>query len=277
MKELLVVVSIVISVLITAGGCAGEETKSITVFCGSASKPAMEEAAQVFEEEAGITVYLTFGGSGTMLSQMKLGKTGDIYLPASPDFMELAVRDRIVEPENTYIIAYLFPVILVPAGNPKGIRTLADLARPGITVAIGNPDAVAIGRYAVELFESNNLLAEIDDNIITMAENVSKLTFIAGLNSVDAVVAWQVNAIGSDMVEAVYLEPPEMPRVAYISGAISTYAEDKESADEFLEFLASTRGQDIFKKHGYLATEEEARELAPYAEIGGEYQLPENY
>ena len=75
----------------------------------------------------------------------------------------------------------------------------------------------------------------------------------------------------------VYLEPEQILRLSYIPGAISTYAEDTESAGKFLEFLTSTRGQDIFKKHGYLATEEEAREFAPYAEIGGEYQLPENY
>jgi len=33
----------------------------------------------------------------------------------------------------------------------------------------------------------------------------------------------------------------------------------------------------MFSNWGYLATEEEARQFAPDAAIGGEYQLPGNY
>ena len=277
MKKLVVVVLIVISVSITTVGCAGEETKSITIFCGSASKPAMEEAAQVFEDETGITVYLNFSGSGTMLAQMKISESGDLYIPGSPDYMAMAEKDGVVEPDTVVIISYLVPAILVPAGNPLNIQGLADLGSPGVEVGIGNPEAVCVGLYAYEILEYNDLLEPVKPNIVTHAESCSKTATLVALKSVDAIIGWRVFSEWHDTIDVVYLEPEQIPRLSYIPGAISTYAEDKESAGEFLEFLASTRGQDIFKKHGYLATEEEAREFAPYAEIGGEYQLPENY
>ena len=48
--------------------CARGKQKAITALCGSASKPAMEETAKAFKEKTGITVYLVFSGSLTMLS-----------------------------------------------------------------------------------------------------------------------------------------------------------------------------------------------------------------
>ena len=259
-------------------GCAPEGPKAITAFCGSASKPAMEEAAAAFTEETGITVYLNFSGSGTMLSQMKLSRSGDLYIPGSPDYMAMAERDGVVATGSAKIIAYLVPAILVQEGNPRNIQTLADLARSGIEVGIGNPDAVCVGLYAIEILEYNGLLEAVGENIVAHAESCSKTASLIALKSVDAIIGWRVfSEWNPDNTDVIYLEPGQIPRLAYIPAAVSTFAEDEESAGKFLDFLKSTHGQDIFKKHGYLASEEEAREFAPYAEIGGEYQLPENY
>jgi molybdate transport system substrate-binding protein len=258
-------------------GCAGEESRSITAFCGSASKPAMEEAALTFEQGTGIKVFLNFGGSGTMLSQMKVSGSGDLYIPGSPDYMDMAVADDVVDPETISIISYLVPAILVQEGNPKNIRRLSDLARDGIEVGIGNPEAVCVGLYAYEILEYNGLMAEIEPNIVTHAESCSKTAALVALKSVDAILGWRVFSEWHDNIDVVYLEPQQVPRLSYIPGAVSRFAQDKESAMEFLAFLVSPDGQKIFGKWGYIATEEGAREYAPDAEIGGEYKLPDTY
>jgi len=263
--------------MLVAGGCAQPQTKSITAFCGSASKPAMEEAAQAFTVETGIKVYLNFSGSGTMLSQMKVSGSGDLYIPGSPDYMALAVNDGIVDPDSVEIVSYLVPAILVQEGNPENIRELSDLARPGIEVGIGNPEAVCVGLYAYEILEYNNLLAEVQPNIVTHAESCSKTATLVALKSVDAILGWRVFSEWHDTIDVVYLDPGQIPRLSYIPGAVSTFAQDAESAWKFLDFLVSPEGQEIFSRWGYIATEAEARKFAPGAEIGGEYRLPETY
>ena len=50
-------------------------------------------------------------------------------------------------------VVYLVPSINVRAGNPKGIQGLRDLLKPGIRVAIANPENVCVGTYAVEIVE----------------------------------------------------------------------------------------------------------------------------
>jgi len=259
------------------GACAEAETKTITAFCGSASKPAMEEAAVAFEQETGIRVYLNFSGSGTMLSQMKVSQSGDLYIPGSPDYMVMAENDGVVDPDSVKIITFLVPAVLVPEGNPAGIQKLADLARPGIEVGIGNPEAVCVGLYAYEILEYNNLLSEVVPNIVTHAESCSKTATLVALKSVDAILGWRVFDSWHDTIDVIYLEPPQIPRLAYVPGAVSTFAEDSESAAKFLDFLISPKGQGIFQKWGYISTESEAREFAPDAQIGGEYRLPADY
>ena len=258
-------------------GCAGEESASITAFCGSASKPAMEEAAVAFEEETGIKVFLNFGGSGTMLSQMKVTQSGDLYIPGSPDYMQIAVADDVVYPETVAIISYLVPAILVQKGNPDSIRQLSDLTRDGIEIGIGNPEAVCVGLYAYEIFEYNGLLEQIEPNIVTHAESCSKTATLVALKSVDAILGWRVFSKWHETVDVAYLEPQQIPRLSYIPGAVSHFTDNRENAQRFLDFLVSPEGQAIFSKWGYIATESEAREYAPTAKIGGEYHLPETY
>jgi molybdate transport system substrate-binding protein len=116
--------------------------QEIQVFAGSASKPPLDEAAQLFQKQTGIKVYLTYGGSGAVLSQMKLSRTGDLYIPGSPDYLKKAERDNVIDPSSSKIVAYLVPAIGVQRGNPKNIQSLGDLVKPGIKVGIANPDSV---------------------------------------------------------------------------------------------------------------------------------------
>jgi len=266
----------VLVIILAAGGCSKQKT--ITAFCGAASKPAMEEAAQAFEQKTGIKVYLNFSGSGTTLSQMKLSKSGDLYIPGSPDYMVKAENDGVVEPESVKIISYLVPAILVQHGNPKNIQALSDLAKPGIKVGLGNPKAVCVGLYAYEILEYNNLLEEVGENILTYGESCSKIASLVALKSVDAIIGWRVfSKWHPDTIDIVYLKPEQIPRLAYIPGAISTFTEDRENAQKFLDFLVSPQGQEIYRKWGYIAIESEAREFAPSAKVGGEYELPKTY
>jgi molybdate transport system substrate-binding protein len=252
--------------------------KEISVFAGSASKPALDESASEFEKQTGIKVFITYGGSGSVLSQMELSKTGDIYIPGSPDYLIKAEKKKITDPTTTKIVVYLIPAINVQSGNPKNILSLSDLAKPGITVGIGNPTTVCVGLYAVEILDNNNLLADVYKNIVTQASSCDNTATLISLKSVDAVIGWSVfHDWDPDNIDTIYLKPEQITRLAYIPAAISTFCKEKEAAAAFIDFLTSSNGQEIFKKWGYNVTEAEARKYAPNATIGGEYQLPESY
>jgi molybdate transport system substrate-binding protein len=271
-------VIIAIMMFFPIAGLVGATEKKIIAFCGSASKPVLEEAAESFYKETGIRVYLNLGGSGTMLAQMKLARRGDLYIPGSPDYMIKAIREGVVDPDSVVILAYLILAIDVQHGNPKNIQSLSDLTRSGIRVAIGNPEAVCVGLYAVEVLERNGILPQVQKNIVTHAASCEATASLVAMKKVDAVIGWDVfSKWNPEGIDTILLKPNEIPRIAYIPAAISTYSQDKKSAQRFINFLASPKGQKIFAKWGYIATEKEARTFAPKAEIGGEYKLPTNY
>ena len=275
-KSILLLITVVLLIAFT--GCSGTESKSITAFVGSASKPPMEEAAQAFQEKTGIQVYLNFGGSGALLSQIELSRSGDLYIPGSPDYMVKAENKNFIDSSTIKEIAHLIPVIAVQHGNPQNIQSLADLARPGIEVGIGNPQAVCVGLYAIEILDYNHVLEEVGKNIIVQAKSCDDTATLISLKSVDAVIGWDVfHHWDPDNIDVVYLPPEQLPRIAYIPGAVLKFAEDVDSARKFLDFLVSSEGQAIFRKWGYITTEDEAKQFAPNAAIGGEYQLPDNY
>lgn len=272
---------LLISTALAGCGTGSGQSKSINVFAGSASQPPLEEAAKTFEQKTNIKVNFSFGGSGTVLSQMILSKSGDLYIPGSPDYLIKAQAQGVVAAnDNGKILSYLVPAILVQKGNPKNIKSLSDLLRPDVSVGIANPASVCVGLYAVEVLERNGLLDGIKQagTVKTYADSCEKTATLIVLKAVDAVIGWSVFASWNpDTTDVVYLQPDELPRLAYIPGAVSTFAQDKVSAQKFLDFLASKDGQAIFAKYGYQVTESEAKQFAPDAKIGGEYKLPEGF
>lgn len=262
----------VLAFMSSGSPCAAE---SLTAFIGSASKPPMDEINALFSQKHGIEVAAQYGGSGEILSQMKMSGKGDIYLPGSPDFMEAAEKQGLTDPATVRIIAYLIPAINVQRGNPKNIQTLKDLARKDVDLVIANPKTVCVGLYAVEAFEAATLSSLMKPKIKSYAESCARTANIIAIGGADAVMGWEVfEHWNPDRIQTILLKPEEIPRISYIPIAVSTLSQQKEVAATYIAFVTSPEGKQIFKKWGYLTEEAEARKYAPQARIGGTYVLP---
>jgi molybdate transport system substrate-binding protein len=254
------------------------KNQTIEAFVGSASKPATEQAAQHFEKETGIKVLLHFGGSGKMLSQLLLGRRGDIYFPGSSDYMEKAKREKCVLPETEKHIVYLIPAINVPVNNPANIQSLDDLARKDVRVGIARPDSVCVGLYGVEVLQQNKLWKQVEPNIVTNATSCAHTAQLVALGTVDAVMGWRVfHYWNPAKIKTILIPPQKIPRIGYIPIAVSTFSKDRESAQKFIDYLLSDSGRAIFRSWHYLPTLEEARAFAtPSTPVGGEWNMPVN-
>ena len=272
---------IILSVLSFAQDTQSSSNRML-IFCGAASKPATEEGVRIFQERFGVTVDVIFGGSGFVLSQMKLSKKGDLFFPGSSDFMEMAKKQGLVFPESEKMIAYLIPAINVQKGNPKKIYSLKDLTKEGIRVAIANPEMVCVGTYAVEVVEKNLTSLEKEKfrkNLVNYTESCEKTANVISLKAVDAVLGWRVFQYWDpERIETIFLNPEEVPRIGYIPIAISKFTQDKALAQTFIDFLLSPAGKAIFQKYHYLMDLKEARHFTkPDTPVGGEYILPKEW
>ncbi len=256
--------------------------EELFVFAGAASKPPTEEAAKAFEKKTGVKVNLAFGGSGFVLSQMMLGKMGDIYFPGSSDFMEVAKKKGLVFPESEKIVVYLAPAINVQKGNPKGIKSLKDLSKPGLRVAIASPDAVCVGLYAVEIIEKNlkpDEKAAFRKNLVNYTESCEKTATAISLKAADAVIGWRVFEYWDpERIQTIPLKKEEIVRIGYIPIAISRFTTNRPLAQRFIDYILSNEGRAIFKKYQYFMSPDEAFAwIGERKPVGGEYSIPQDW
>ena len=241
-----IVLSLTVGLMICVSGQRSLAADSLMVFAGAASKPPTEEAAKAFEAKTGVRVDVIFGGSGYVLSQMMLGKKGDLYFPGSSDYMELAKKKEIVFPETEKVIVYLVPAINVQKGNPKNVKTLKDLSRPGLKVAIANPEGVCVGAYAVEIVESLYTPEEKEAfrrNLINYTGSCEKTATAISLKAADAVIGWRVfHYWDPERIETIPLDKPQVIRIGYIPIAISKYHLEPSVGSE-VHWLPLVRGR----------------------------------
>jgi molybdate transport system substrate-binding protein len=260
--------------------CLAEDR--LMVFAGAASKPPTEDAAKAFEAKTGVKVDVIFGGSGFVLSQMILGRKGDIYFPGSSDYMEAAKKKEAVFPETEKIVVYLVPAINVPKGNPKKIKTLKDLTRPGLKVAIANPEGVCVGAYAVEIIESSLTSEEkiaFKKNLINYTESCEKTATAISLKAADAVIGWRVfHYWDPERIETIPLDKSQVIRIGYIPIAISKFTSNRPLAQQFIDFLLSDEGKSIFGKyHYFMNSDDSAAWIGEKKPVGGVYEVPKDW
>ncbi len=260
--------------------CLAEDR--LMVFAGAASKPPTEDAAKAFEAKTGVKVDVIFGGSGFVLSQMILGRKGDIYFPGSSDYMEAAKKKEAVFPETEKIVVYLVPAINVPKGNPKKIKILKDLTRPGLKVAIANPEGVCVGAYAVEIIESSLTPEEkiaFKKNLINYTESCEKTATAISLKAADAVIGWRVfHYWDPERIETIPLDKSQIVRIGYIPVAISKFTSNRPLAQQFIDFLLSDEGKSIFGKYHYFMNSDDAAAwIGEKKPVGGVYEVPKDW
>ncbi|MBM4041591.1 MAG: extracellular solute-binding protein [Planctomycetes bacterium] len=224
--------------------------EGLHLYCGAGIRPAVAEAIQAFEKEAKTTVRADYGGSGTLLSNIRASKRGDLYMPGESEYVDRAESFGLIASRRN--VCYFIPVILVTKGNPKGIKSLQDLTKPGLRLGLGNPDACAIGQTCVKLFQKNAVpLDAIEKNTRVKTLTVNELGVQVKMGQIDATIVWDaIAAYYADSADAVAI-PRAKNIVSQVAISILNSARDRELAMKFVSFLAGPAGQAIFQKHHY--------------------------
>jgi len=232
----------------------GAAKATLHVHCGAGLRPAMEQAARAFEQNTGATVQASYQGSGVLISTLKLKPEGDLYIPGDVWYLDQLAADGSVVARKP--IALLEPVIIVAKGNPKAIQSLADLARPGIRLGVGNPKACQIGRLTGQIFAKSRIdPAAVQKNTVYSPGTVNELGLKVQLGGIDAAIVWDAVAAAFAKDVDVVKIPPADNIVSRVAAGVLKYSTNRPLAERFATFLAAAEGRAIFEKHGYTVQE----------------------
>ena len=228
----------------TAGGPAGQDAGELHVFAASSLTEAFADMADQFEDDhVGLSVRLTFGGSGALARQIGDGAEADVFAAADEVAME-SVREAVGPP---VVIARNQLVIVVEPGNPKGIQGLAGLS--GDVVVVLCAPEVPCGRYAKKVLRR----AGVSVRPASLEENVKAVVAKVALGEADAGIVYATDALAAGGEVARIDLPARASFDSDYSMAVVGASDNTELADDWVSFVLSSRGQEILGRHGFLA------------------------
>lgn len=226
----------------------------LVVFAGAASKPALDRLAHSYEQKYGTKVEVTYGGSGSVLTQFAQEQYGDVYVPGSDDFMDKAVAKGAVAKKTRTVLVYLVPVLSVAKGNSKKITGLRDMARRDLRVVVGEPKSVCLGAIAQEVLTKTGLWTKVQPRIATYGTSCEDVLNHLLLGEADVILGWDCFARQHPReVQSVAL-PVGLTKARNVPAAMITWSRQPEKACSFIRFLAAPANRPVWQACGYAVT-----------------------
>ena len=205
---------------------------------------------------------------GILAKQIEGGSItiGNMRITLQPD-VYTAGKSRIDQMTNlfsdTLVYAYNKLAIMVQAGNPKGVKSLADLGRDDIRVSMPNPEWEGVGKRIEEAYVKAGGVAlkmaimdkKVKDSTTYLTQIHHRQTPMRILyNQSDAAPVWYSEAYYQKMihhpVELVNIPDKENIHATYMAGRMKN-APHQQAADDFMKFLVSHTAKEIYKKYGF--------------------------
>jgi molybdenum ABC transporter molybdate-binding protein len=233
------------------GGDASQSNE-LYMYCAAGMRYAMEQVVAQYKEETGVEVVLDYGGSNTLLSKLEVNQWGDLYLAGDDSYIRMAEEKGLTA--EAIPVARMKPVIAVRVDNPKNIRTIDDLLRDDVKVALGDPNAAAIGKKCKRLLSASGQWQELNANVTDRGIFMLTVNEVANaikLGSVDAGIIWD-----STVAQYSDLRPVAAPELdaglATIEIAIVKNSKNPTAALKFARYVtARDKGLDIFRATGF--------------------------
>ena len=241
-----------------------EPFEALLVYCAAGIRPPVEQVAADYEREYGIPVQLQYGGSNTLLSQIEVSRTGDLFVCADDIYIQMGKEKGLLE--ETIPLSVMRPVLAVKKGNPKNIRGVEDLLREDVKAALGNSDQAAIGKMTRNLLETSGHWERIEQHVTesgVFKPTVPEVANDVKLGSVDVGVVWDTTLALYPGLEAI--RTPELDRgTAQVMVAVLASSQTPTKALRFARYLSSRdKGLVTFKERGFEVVEGDKWEEAP--------------
>lgn len=216
--------------------------------------PAMKEAAAAFEKKTGVKVNITAGPTPQWLDKAKAD--ADLVFSGSETMMTDFVNAMDGQLSHFNVTPlYLRPLsILVRPGNPKKIRGVKDILKPGIKVLVVN-GAGQNGVWEDMAGRKGDIgtVIALRKNIVAYAKNSAEAKKAWTDNKdIDAWLIWNIWQVASpDLADVIAIERDYL--IYRDSGiAVTQRGESKPNAKAFVDYLLSDEGAKIFAKWGWM-------------------------
>ncbi|PKL69849.1 MAG: molybdate ABC transporter substrate-binding protein [Methanomicrobiales archaeon HGW-Methanomicrobiales-1] len=203
---------------------------------------------------------ITFNLDGTqaLTTQIENGAYADVFISASPKYTTELTKGGYFQAGTVSTLTTNYVIVILPADNPANIRTLADLAKPGVkiaraakTVPVGIATDAALANLAKSTYGQawNN---SVNTNTVTYETSEPAVATKVALGEVDAGFVYESTATAAKPGTYVSVTIPKNDNYLQVySIAVLKESTSKGAAADFENFMLSGAGQQILKDYGF--------------------------
>jgi molybdate transport system substrate-binding protein len=235
---------VIVAAAAPAGAGTSDVSGKVTVFAATSLPAAFKQIAKGFHNKyPDASVKFRFEASGALADEIRDGTKADVFAPADEDSMD-EVADEISG--KAKVFAHNQLEIAVQPGNPKQIATLADLAAPGVSVALC-AENTGCGQYTDEALQRAN----VQPTAVQREPDIPSTLAKVQTGDCDAAIVYVTDVKTAKKVDGVEIPDDQNVVGTYPIAALSG-ARSPKAAKAFVAYVLSRAGQATLREFGFL-------------------------
>lgn len=227
-----------------AGGDKWAEKPELILYSGGVNRLAIEKLLKQFADREGVNVTTVFNGCGVLCATMKTMDSATS--PRFPDAYYACdlcfVPPVAAQFPEAFLLTETEIGIVVRKGNPKNVKTLADLAQPSLKLGLCNAEQSTLGFMTRGMLKQTGLLDSVRKNVVVEVPTADFLINQMRAGGLEAAVVYRVNA--APQAEHLEFFPIKHEGARAIQPfAVRERSPNRQLARRLLDLLKANRGE----------------------------------
>ncbi len=224
---------------------ASLEGQQLDIYCGAGMTAPFTDIADLFTEETGCVMNVTYANAAQIQTQIQTTNDGDMFIAGSKEEIK-PIEEHV---SKSIDLVKHIPVLAVPSSNPKHMSSIADLADAQVVI-VGDPESTPIGKIAKKVLGDAGLWDSLmGAGVITTTTTAPQIGTALANGEGDAGIVWKENAAADGIT---ILDSPELAaQVKVIPCAALNSVANEKAASTFEDFLQTDEVLDIWASYGY--------------------------
>ncbi|GAY17892.1 molybdate ABC transporter substrate-binding protein [Mycobacterium sp. shizuoka-1] len=255
-RRLLPALGAALLVIVTAGCGSSPQPSSgpapsagpqkLTVFAAASLKKTFTDIGDRFgKDHPGASVEFSFAGSSDLVTQLTQGAQADVFASADTKNMDKAATAGLLAGSPANFATNTLTIVVAP-GNPKGINTFGDLAKPGLDVVVCAPQ-VPCGSAAQTVETKTGVTLSPVSEESSVTDVLNKVTS----GQADAGLVYVTDAAGAGDKVSTVTFPEAAAAVNTYPIAVLKQSGNSSLANAFVDLVTGPTGQQILAKAGF--------------------------
>ena len=232
--------------------------QTLTVYAAASLTGAFGDIGKAFEAaHPGVTVKFNFAGSQVLRTQIEQGAPADVFASADHKNMDPLVTENLAASGAAQDFATNLLTVILPPKNPANIKTLQDLAKPGIKIVLEDA-SVPAGNYTRQILTNmskdptygTDFSSKVLANVVSNETDVKQVVAKVDQGEADAGVVYVTDALAAPDLISISI-PENYNVIAHYPIVALEKAPNPDLAAAFVAYVLSADGQAIMKKWGF--------------------------